>query len=68
MFSEVRLPQAHICGNKWICCFPDNPRRGLLSVMGKIVLNDVETGEELAVLDGAYITNYRTGAAGGPEP
>jgi alanine dehydrogenase len=65
MFSEVTLPTGHICGNKWICCFPDNPRRGLLTVMGKIVLNDVETGEELASMDGTYITNYRTGAAGG---
>lgn len=65
MFGEVSLPELQICGHKWICCFPDNPRQGLLSVMGKIVLNDVDTGEELAVLDGAYITGYRTGAAGG---
>ncbi len=65
MFGAVELPGAHICGHKWVCCFPDNPRRGLLTVMGKIVLNDVETGEELTSMDGTYVTNYRTGAAGG---
>ena len=65
MFSEVTLADGHICGNKWICCFADNPRRGLLTVMGKIVLNDPETGLELTSMDGTYITNFRTGAAGG---
>jgi alanine dehydrogenase len=33
--------------------------------MAKIVLNDPETALELADMDGTYITNYRTGAAGG---
>jgi alanine dehydrogenase len=34
-------------------------------VMAKVVLNDPETGLEWADMDGTFITNYRTGAAGG---
>ena len=35
------------------------------TIMGKLLLNDPETGLELADLDATHITAYRTGAAGG---
>ncbi len=54
-----------VCGCKWVNVHPDNPQRGLPTVMAKIILNDPETALEIADLDGTYITNYRTGAAGG---
>lgn len=65
MYGEIFLESGHICGLKWVNVHPENPRRGLLTVMAKIVLNDPETGLEWADLDGTFITNYRTGAAGG---
>lgn len=65
MYGEIFLPTGHICGVKWNANFPENPRQGRLTIMGKILLNDPETGLELADLDSTYITNYRTGAAGG---
>jgi alanine dehydrogenase len=65
MYGEIFLPEGHICGLKWVNVHPDNPLRGLPTVMAKIVLNDPETGLEWADLDGTFITNYRTGAAGG---
>ncbi len=65
MYGEIYLPGAHICGLKWVNVHPDNPRRGLLTVMAKILLNDPDTGMEFADLDGTLVTNYRTGAAGG---
>jgi len=65
MYGEIFLPDAHICGLKWVNVHPGNPAKGLLTVMAKIILNDPETGLEFADLDGTHITNHRTGAAGG---
>ncbi len=66
MYGEIFLSAGdHICGLKWVNVHPENPARGLLTVMAKILLNDPETGLEWADMDGTQITNYRTGAAGG---
>ena len=65
MYGEIFLPQAHICGLKWVNVHPGNPAKGLLTVMAKIILNDPETGLEFADLDGTHVTDFRTGAAGG---
>ena len=65
MYGEIFLPEQHLCGLKWVNVHPGNPARGLPTVMAKILLNDPDTGLELADLDGTHITNYRTGAAGG---
>ncbi len=64
MYGALRLEE-EICGLKWVNVHPENPDRGLPTVMAKIILNDPETALELADMDGTYITNYRTGAAGG---
>jgi alanine dehydrogenase len=65
MYGEVFLPQAHICGLKWVNVHPHNPARGLLTVMAKILLNDPDTALEIADMDGTHVTDFRTGAAGG---
>jgi alanine dehydrogenase len=65
MFGEIFLPEGHICGVKWNSNFPENPHHGGLTIKGKLLLNDPETGLELADLDATRITNFRTGAAGG---
>jgi alanine dehydrogenase len=65
MYGEIFLAQDHICGLKWVNVHPENPTKGLLTVMAKILLNDPDTGLEFADLDGTHITDYRTGAAGG---
>jgi alanine dehydrogenase len=65
MFGEILLPADHICGVKWNSNFPENPRHGGLTIKGKLLLNDPETGLELADMDATRITNFRTGAAGG---
>jgi alanine dehydrogenase len=64
MYGEIFLPEDHVCGIKWNANFPDNNRRGYPSIMGKLLLNDPDTGLELADMDATYVTNYRTGAAG----
>ncbi|MDI6854674.1 MAG: ornithine cyclodeaminase family protein [Deltaproteobacteria bacterium] len=65
MYGEIFLKRGHVCGLKWVNVHPENPKRGLLTVMAKIILNDPETGLEWADMDGTHITNFRTGAAGG---
>jgi ornithine cyclodeaminase len=50
-------------GAKIITVFPDNPKRGLSSHIGLVVLFDTETGMPLAVMDAAEITAIRTAAA-----
>jgi alanine dehydrogenase len=65
MYGEIFLPEGHVCGLKWVNVHPGNPLRGLPTVMAKVVLNDPDTGLEWADMDGTFITNYRTGAAGG---
>ena len=53
------------CGIKWVNVHPRNKRYGLPSVMAVIILSDPKSGFPLAIMDGTYITNLRTGAAGG---
>lgn len=61
----VYLPSLHLCGMKWVNAHPDNRRYGLPAVMALIILNDPRTGFPVAVLDGTYLTQLRTGAGGG---
>jgi ornithine cyclodeaminase/alanine dehydrogenase-like protein (mu-crystallin family) len=56
------LRRKGLAGLKWVGGFFDNPERGLPSISGLIVLNSVETGLPLAVMDCSYITAVRTAA------
>jgi alanine dehydrogenase len=48
---------------KWITSFPANPRRGLPTVTGMVMVSDAENGEPVALLDARAVTALRTGAA-----
>jgi len=48
---------------KWITSFPGNPRRGIPTVMGVVLLSSAADGRLVAVLDAASVTALRTGAA-----
>jgi ornithine cyclodeaminase/alanine dehydrogenase-like protein (mu-crystallin family) len=49
-------------GIKWAGAFWDNRTLGLPSVMALIIINDPVRGFPLAVIDGGWITAYRTAA------
>lgn len=59
------LEEEGITGVKIVNVHPGNPEKGLPTVMALIILISPETGAPLAVLDGTYLTDIRTGAAGG---
>ena len=59
------LPRKNISGMKWVSGFFDNQRYGLPSIMGLLVLNDVTTGQPVAVMEAGYITALRTAAMSG---
>lgn len=59
------MEKQDIAGVKIVNVHPDNREKGLPTVMAVVVLNSTETGAPLAVMDGSYLTDMRTGAAGG---
>ena len=59
------IPSLKSAGLKWVAGFPENHRRNLPYISGLLILNDVETGLPLAVMDCVWITGMRTGAATG---
>lgn len=66
--GDLRAMPAYVeqtAGLKWVSVYPDNPGKGLPTVMAMLILNDPETGFPLAIMDATQITSYRTGAAGG---
>jgi len=59
------LEEEDVTGVKIVNVHPGNPTKGLPTVMALIVLISPETGAPVAIMDGTYLTDIRTGAAGG---
>jgi ornithine cyclodeaminase/alanine dehydrogenase-like protein (mu-crystallin family) len=57
------IPDLKSAGVKWVSGFPENHKKDLPYISGLLILNDVETGLPLAVMDCVWITAKRTGAA-----
>ena len=49
-------------GLKEVCVFPENPKRGLDTHVGAVILHSGETGEPLAFMNASAITAIRTAA------
>lgn len=69
--GEIHVKAGHLHGERYYAVkaasgFSDNPALGLPSSDGLVVVFDARTGEPAAfVLDHGFITDLRTGAAGG---
>jgi ornithine cyclodeaminase/alanine dehydrogenase len=57
------IPALHAAGIKWVGGYPENYKQDLPYITGLLVLNDDETGLPIAIMDCAWITAKRTGAA-----
>ena len=53
------------CGIKWVNVHPQNKKGTLPTVMAIIILSDPSNGFPLCIMEAAYLTALRTGAAGG---
>ena len=47
---------------KEVCVFPENPKRGLDTHVGAVILHSGDTGEPLAIMNASAITAIRTAA------
>jgi len=56
------LPVLKAAGLKWVSSYPSNQKLALPAVMGVMILNDVDTGRPLALMDCRWITAARTAA------
>src|SRR4051795_2343146 len=57
------IPAFESVGVKWVSGYPQNQANGLPYINGLIILNDFATGIPIAVMDCAWVTAVRTGAA-----
>lgn len=52
----------NIGGLKWVSGYPDNRGLGLPQILGLMIVNDMDTGVPLAIMDCRWITAVRTAA------
>lgn len=51
---------------KVVTVYKDNPKKyNLPTIFGKVLLQDINTGDVICIMDGGYLTAVRTGAASG---
>lgn len=59
------IQKQNLCGLKWISGYPENTQLGYQYMTGLLILNCVETGIPLSIMDCRWITAMRTGAVSG---
>ena len=66
LYMPAFLPQARSLAVKIVTVFENNPGKyNLPTILGKVLLQDPETGDVIAIMDGSYLTAMRTGAVSG---
>lgn len=65
LFMPAYVEELDAIGIKIVSVFPNNIELGKPSVPAKMVLMNGKTGEVLAMMDGTYLTQLRTGAVQG---
>jgi ornithine cyclodeaminase/alanine dehydrogenase-like protein (mu-crystallin family) len=65
LVMSAYLPQSKRLGLKLISLCEDNPAKGLPVAQAIAIIMDAESGTPLAVMEAAYLTAVRTGAASG---
>ena len=65
-FRAMPARYGDYAGVKWAALFPQNNQRGFgPSVSASIIINSLETGRPLALMDGMLITSFRTAGVTG---
>ncbi|MBE0647228.1 MAG: ornithine cyclodeaminase family protein [Bacteroidales bacterium] len=66
LYMPAYLKEMKALACKVVAVYKDNPARfNLPTTVGKVLLQNPETGEVICIMDGGYLTAVRTGAASG---
>ena len=66
LYMPAYLPRSESLAVKVVTVFKDNPKsHNLPTTLGKVLLQDVNTGDVVCIMDGGYLTAMRTGAVSG---
>ncbi|KAA3658831.1 MAG: ornithine cyclodeaminase [Calditrichaeota bacterium] len=65
LFMPVYSPEIHAISIKTVTVSPENSQKNLPLIHAMVSLFESETGRQIALIDGEYLTALRTGAASG---
>jgi alanine dehydrogenase len=66
LYMPAYLKQMNAMACKVVSVYKNNPQKhNLPTTIGKVLLQDAETGAVLSIMDGGYLTAVRTGAVSG---
>jgi len=66
LYMPAYLKEMGVLACKVVTSYVNNPaKHNLPTIMGKVLLQDPETGDVTCIMDGGYLTAVRTGAASG---
>lgn len=66
LYMPAFLPSSGALACKVVTVYKDNPKKhNLPTTIGKVLLQNPETGEVICIMDGGYLTAVRTGAVSG---
>ncbi len=65
LFMPAYLWESEALGSKIVTVFPQNREKNLPTIHAVVMVIDAETGRPQALMEGAYLTALRTGAASG---
>lgn len=65
LFMPAYAPAYNLLGIKTVSVFPENNKKGLPTIHGKILMFEDKSGIPKALIDADYLTALRTGAASG---
>ncbi len=66
LYMPAYLKEMGALACKVVTVYKNNPQKhNMPTVMGKVLLQDHETGDVICIMDGGYLTAVRTGAASG---
>ncbi|KNF08333.1 ornithine cyclodeaminase Ocd [Gottschalkia purinilytica] len=65
LFMPGYAEEINSVGIKIVSVFPQNAKKGIPSVPAKMLLLDGETGDVVSIMDGTFLTQFRTGAVAG---
>jgi len=66
LYMPAYLKELGALACKVVTVYKDNPtKHGMPTTIGKVLLQDPETGDVICIMDGGYLTAMRTGAVSG---